>query len=161
MEKAMNKKNMDNLINRLRQAIAGVQKHFANDPTIDLDGKLTKPADVIATFTGAVNAIDAELAADTVFHDAVAAQRVAVAAAKIVLADLRTLCVTKFGKKGTALGDFGFEPRTRRKPDAATVERAVKKREATRAARGTKGPRAKLAIKGEIPATPAPTPAKA
>jgi hypothetical protein len=155
----MNKRNKDTLINRIRQAIAGIQKHFAGTPTIVLDGVPTPPANVVATLTGATTAIDGATNAETAFHTAVAAQKAAITAAETTLADLKTLVVNQFGKKGAALGDFGFASGTRKAPSEATKALAVEKRAATRAARGTKGPRAKKAIKGQVAPAPA-TPVK-
>jgi hypothetical protein len=143
----MNKKNKANLLNHIRQAIAGVQKHYATTPTLSLDGASVPTPDVLATLQGAITAIDDAAAAETAFHQAVAAQHAAVAKAEATLS------------KGAARTDFGFAVPTRRTPDEATKARAVAKRAATRAARGTKGPRQKAGIKGQVPEVP-PTPAK-
>src|SRR5258708_1401027 len=56
-----------------------------------------------------------------------------------------------FGSAPDSLADFGMQPRKVRAP--ATVEEAaaaVAKRAATRAARNTKGPKAKLTVKGDV-----------
>jgi hypothetical protein len=160
MEAVTKNHRKDTIINRLRLAIAGIQKHFAGTPTLVLDGKTVPTANVLTTLTGATTAIDGATTAEKAFHDAVAAQDAAVAAALALLVDLKTLVVNQFGKKAAATVDFGFAPGTRKTPDAATKAAAVEKRASTRAARGTKGPRAKKAIKGQVPATPA-TPVKA
>jgi hypothetical protein len=159
-ESVMPNQNKDTTLNRIRLAIAGVQKHLASTPTVVLDGVSTPIANVLATLNGATTAIDGATTAEKAFHDAVAAQNAAVAAAVALLTDLKVLVTNQFGEKGAATADFGFAPATRKEPDAATKAAAVEKRAATRAARGTRGPRAKQAIKGQVPATPA-TPAKA
>jgi hypothetical protein len=159
MEAVMSNRNKDTIINRIRLAIAGIQKHFASTPTLVLDGVATPTANVLAILNGATTAIDDATTAEKAFHDAVAAQHAAVVSAEALLANLKVLVTNQFGKKGAATADFGFAAATRKTPDAATAAAAVEKRAATRAARGTKGPRAKKAIKGQVPATPA-TPAK-
>lgn len=159
MEAVTKHTNRDTIINRIRLAIAGIQKYYAGSQTLVLDGQTVPTATVLATLTGATSAIDGATTAEKAFHDAVAAQNAAVAAAVALLANLKVLVTNQYGKKGTATADFGFAPGTRKTPDAATKAAAVEKRAATRAARGTKGPRAKKAIKGQVPATPS-TPAK-
>jgi len=151
----MDKKNKETIINRIRLAIAGLQKHFAGAKTIVLDGTPTKPNDAIATLEAAITSIDDATTAETAFHGAVATQNAAIASATATLANVKTLAVFTFGKKGAALADFGMAPATRKIPDAATKALAVERRAATRVARGTKGPKAKLAITGTVPATPA------
>ena len=66
---------------------------------------------------------------------------------------LKDLLLAQFGNASQTLADFGLSPRKERAP--MTVEQkaaAAAKRKATRAARGTTGPKAKLAIKGTVPA---------
>src|SRR5260370_7532979 len=65
-----NKTTRDKTINKNRQAIAGVQKHLANIPTLALGGTPTTPTDVIATLQGPIYAIDAAAAPQNVFHHA-------------------------------------------------------------------------------------------
>lgn len=155
----MNKKNKANLLNLVRQAIAGIQKHYANAPALSLDGTSVPTTEVLATLQGAVTAIDGATVAETAFHQAVAAQHAAVVKAEATLSGLQTLVDAQFGTKGRP--DFGFPVTTRKTPDEATKAQAVAKRAATRAARGTKGPRQKAAIKGQVPAAPtSATPAK-
>jgi hypothetical protein len=155
----MRKINRDSIINRIRQAIAGIQKDFSGAATIVLDGVPTKPADATATLSAAVTKIDEAIAAETAFHQAVAEQDAAIATALALLANLKTLVVNQFGKKGAQLADFGMATATPKPQSEATKAAAVLKREATRLARGTKGPKAKLAIRGIVPTPPA-TPVK-
>src|SRR5580700_12245812 len=96
----MRKINRDSIINRIRQAIAGIQKDFSGAATIVLDGVPTKPADATATLSAAVTKIDEAIAAETAFHQAVAEQDAAIATALALLANLKTLVVNQFGKKG-------------------------------------------------------------
>src|SRR5258708_8978428 len=156
-----NKTTRDKTINKNRQAIAGVQKHLANIPTLALGGTPTTPTDVIATLQGAIDAIDAAAAAEKVFHDAVAAQHAAIVKGNALLKVLKMLVHNQLGSTEGVLGDFGFTSPKRQTPNEATKAAAVAKRAATRAVRHTMGVRQKAKIKGEVqaPATP-PTTAK-
>jgi hypothetical protein len=56
-----------------------------------------------------------------------------------------------FGTEPPILHDFGLEPKKERTPPTADeVAAAVAKRAATREARGTKGPKARLAVHGDV-----------
>ena len=153
----MAKNNKDTTLNALRQAIAGLQKHFASGATISLGGQPTTTTAVIGTLQGAIDGIDKAAAAEKAFHDEVAAQNALIATAKVSLKALRSLVENQLGSTAAILGDFGMKIPTRQVPDEATQAAAVVKRAATRAARGTKGARQKAGIKGQVPATPAPT----
>jgi hypothetical protein len=151
------KQRKDKTINDHRQAIAGVQKHFASTPTLVLDGTPTTPKDVIATLQGATDAIDRATVAEKAFHDEVAAQHTAIAKGDAVLKALKMLVKNQLGSAEGVLGDFGFQAPKRKAPDEATKAAAVAKRAATRAARHTMGKRQKAKVKGEVhpaPATP-------
>jgi hypothetical protein len=149
--------NKDKTINALRQAIAGVQKHFGTIPTIVLGGTPTAPSALVATLQAAIKGIDDATTAEKAFHDTVAAQNTALVAARAGLKALKTLVESQLGSTASIFGDFGFTVPTRKTPDEATKAAAVAKREATRAARGTRGKRQKAGIKGQVPATPVPT----
>ena len=156
------KDNKDTIINRLRQAIAGIQQHFTGTTTIGLSGTPTPPTAAVATLQGAITAIDAAATAEQAFHTAVAAQNAAIEAANALLVLLLSAIKSQLGSTPAILGDFGFDAPKRTVPTEAVKAAAVQKRAATRVARGTKGPKAKLAIKGNVPPTPATpaTPAK-
>jgi hypothetical protein len=153
--------NKDKTINKNRQAIAGMRKHFAGIPSIVLGGTPTTPADVIATFQGAIDAVDTARAAEKSFHDAVALQHAAIAKANALLKALKMLVDNQLGSSEAILGDFGFTRPTRRVPKEEAKAAAVAKRAATRAARHTMGKRQKAKVTGAQPApvTP-PTTAK-
>jgi hypothetical protein len=159
--------NKDNTINKHRQAIAGIRKHFASAPTMVLGGTPTTPNDAIATLQGSIDAIDAASATAHAFHGAVAAQHAAIAKGSGLLTDLKTLVKSQLGSSEGVLGAFGFTSPSRQTPDEATKAAAVAKRAATRAARHTMGKRQKLAVKGDVkgadttPATSAPAPSPA
>ena len=157
-------RNRDNTINHIRQAMAGIAKHFATNSTLVLDGTTTATKDVVATLQGAIDAIDAAAAASKAFHDATAAQHAAIAKGNTLLTALKTLVTNQLGSAGSAFGDFGFTNPKRTVPDATTKVVAVAKRTATRAARHTMGPVQKKSVKGAVNVavtvtpTAAPTP---
>jgi hypothetical protein len=151
------KTNRDKTINTNRQAIAGVQKHFATTPTFVLDGTPTTAKDVIATLQGAIDAIDKSATAEKAFHDAVAVQHAAIAKGNALLKALKTLVQNQLGGTEGVLGDFGFKTPARQTPTEATKAAAVAKRAATRTARHTMGTRQKAKVKGAVaPAPPTP-----
>ena len=69
--------------------------------------------------------------------------------ANVVRQDLKQLVRGAFGRDSPQLADFGFAPRKSVTWTEAKKAAAVAKRAATRAARGTRGPKARLAIKGD------------
>ncbi|MGH7272745.1 MAG: hypothetical protein ACREJ3_20135 [Polyangiaceae bacterium] len=157
--------NRDAVLNRNRQAIAGITKHFASTPTLALDGSPSTPKEVIATLNAAINAVDAAATAEKALHDATTAQHAAIAKGNAVLTALKMLVKNQLGSAAGVLGDFGFQSPKRKAPDEATKAAAVAKSKATRAARHTLGKRQKATIKGQGPAaTPTaaatPPPAK-
>jgi hypothetical protein len=151
------KNNKDSIINSLRQAIAGVKKHFASSPVIVLDGASTTPDAVTAIFQTAIDAIDKSTVAEKAFHDAVAVHNTALATARATLRALTRLVTSQLGSTAAILGDFGIPVPTRQDPTAATAAAAVGKREATRKARHTAGKRQKAKVTGESPAAGSPT----
>jgi hypothetical protein len=150
--------NKDKTINNHRQAIAGMQKHFATTPTLVLDGTPTAPKDVIATLKGAIDSIDTAATAEKAFHDAVTAQRAAIAKGNTLLKALKMLVHNQLGSTQGTLGDFGFDTRARQIPSQETKAAAVTKRAATRTARHTMGNRQKAKVTGEVHPAPAAPP---
>jgi hypothetical protein len=145
-------RNTEKAINRSRQAIAGVKKHFAAVPTLALDGTAMTPDDVTAELQAAIDAADAAASVEKAFHDAVAAKHAAFAKTTARLRSLKALVQNQLGNSEEVLGDFGFSNTKPRTPDEATKAAAVAKRAATRAARHTMGKRQKAPIKGAVAA---------
>jgi len=154
-----NTENKGTIVNRINQAIVGIQDNFTGSKTILLDATPTKPTDAVATLQAAIDAIGKAASAELAFHAAVASQHEAIAAAEALLVNLEATVKVTLGSTPAILGGFGFTVTVKKAPTPAVKAAAVEKRAATRAARGTKGPRQKAAIKGTVPATPS-TPAK-
>jgi hypothetical protein len=154
--------------NAIRQIKAGLTKYFGST-TLVLAGTTYKPAALQAFLQADVAANDASTAARANWTAAVKVAKSTDSATDPVLEAIQSLVKSQFGKTNdTVMTDFGYAAA---KPvTLTTAEAAVKvaKAEATRAARGTKGPKAKAKIKGTVPATsaasaaaasPAPAPA--
>jgi hypothetical protein len=133
---------------QLRALVAGTQKHTPNQ-SIKIGGVTYTEAEVVQMLqdlAGAVAQVDATRAA---WKDALKAMRDAKAKVGPFIKAYRSWILATNGDAPAVLGDYGIELKARTPPDAVTVAEAVDKRAATRKARGTLGPKARLAIKGE------------
>ena len=130
--------------------IAGIQKHLATGQMQVAGGTFTA-AQVIAELQQLVAlraAVDAARAAATA---KVAAETAQAPALRTFMSAIVPFVRTAFGSQADVLADFGLSPKKARTP--LTVEQkaaAAAKRTATRAARGTTGPKAKKEIKGAV-----------
>jgi hypothetical protein len=148
--------------------VAGIEKDLAN-VQVQLAGEQFTVPSLKAVFTDDTAAMNATDDAKKAYQKALLVEKAARARTAEVLGSLRSFLIGYFGKRAvTILGDFAMEPpktATRTVPDKAV---AVAKAKATRAARGTKGPVAKLATTGTVDAaaikalieSPQPPPAK-
>ncbi len=155
----MNKPKKSSRSDRNRQAIAGLRKHYANGPSLAIDGVSYTPADIERILQDSIDAADATTAAAAAFHKAVAAEKAASAKGDPLYRGLRTLLIHQYKTAPNTLADFGITLQPKRQvPNAANVADAVVKRDATRKARHTMGKRQKADIKGQVaPNVPAPT----
>jgi len=155
---AVMKQNRTNLADRDRQASAGIKLHYANVPTLVLDGVSYAQADVVKILQDLIDLAGPAIAAATAFHAAVAAEKSAITKANAVYLALKGRVLSDFKSQPQVLADFGITLPTRQVPSAVTAAEAVAKRAATRAARHTLGKRQKAKITGTVPATPPPAP---
>jgi hypothetical protein len=145
---ATKKPNRAMLQAKMVAAIAGVKKDLQNASNLSLAGTTYTPT-TLATFLQSV--IDAGNAADTARASWLAAAEAAATLAKSgteVLTSLKQYVSNTFGKTSTQLTDFGFAPRKTATLSPEEKVAAAAKREATRKARGTLGPKAKLKVTG-------------
>jgi hypothetical protein len=145
-------------IQKYRAMIAGVQTNVGTKTTIPVDGVQTSKTAIVNALQAFIDAAANVANAQAAYEQAVVAQKAAAASANTTYLDVKTYAQSTYKNQASTLGTFGLAEPTRRKPDAATVAAAVQKREATRKARGTAGPRQKAKITG---ATPAVAPAAA
>jgi hypothetical protein len=145
----------------MAQVIAGARKHFPNGAeTLKLEGASTTIDAVLKELQGFVDARNAIVAAQMAARNMVAAERAGLPAMTALLAAFIAFIRNAFGPTADVLADFGVP--VRKVPVPKTAEQkavAAAKRKATRAARGTKGPKAKLAVHGDITAQLVVTPA--
>ena len=134
----------------LQALIAGLQKHFPNG-SLTIGNASLATASIVQVLQGLVDAIIAANTAQANARDAVANVRSKAASAAPLIRGLAKLLGTMFAGASQTLGDFGIAPPKARQPMSAEVLAAKKaKAAATRVKRGTKGPKAKLATKGDV-----------
>jgi phage-related minor tail protein len=156
--------NKVNRINRNRLMIAGLDKNYTAKQTVLVDGVATLQPQVIAVLQAPSDAADVTAAAEAAYHKAVADENAANAAADATFLSLKNYFLLVNKKTPEVLADYGLEPVVKKVPTAATKAAAAVKQQATRAARGTKGPKQRKAITASAapapaPATPVPAPA--
>jgi hypothetical protein len=137
--------------------VAGIQKHFPG-AQLTLGNVVFTTASLVLLLQGQADAMTAQTAQQKTAEDALTALREMQTKNGPTIQALKDLLIAQFGSASQTLADFGLSPRKVRAPmTVAQKAAAAAKRKATRAARGTTGPKAKLAIKGTAPA-PTETP---
>ena len=153
--------NKNGKATRMAQVIAGARKNFPNgSETITLEGASTTIDAVLTQLQGFVDKRAAIVAAQMAASNLVAAERAGLPAITALFAAFVAFVRNALGPTSAALADFAIP--TRKVPVPKTAEQkavAAAKRKATREARGTKGPVAKKAVKGNITAQLVVTPA--
>jgi hypothetical protein len=139
---------------RVAKVIAGTRMHFASgSQPVTLEGASTTIDGVVNELQAFVDNRNKIVAARTEVINLVASEREGTAALNALLGAFIAFVRQTLGSTSPALADFGIPLRKARQPK--TVEQkalANAKREATREARGTKGPKAKQAIHGNVTA---------
>jgi hypothetical protein len=139
--------------------IAGIQKDLSTTKSIPLGGTTYTPASLTTFIQSRIDAANEVVTAKAAWQSAAKAYIALNAQANVAVHDLKQFVIGLFGADSSKLPDFGFTPRKKAvlTPDQKVA--AAAKRAATRKARGTVGPKAKLAIKGTVPSTTTATPA--
>ena len=130
---------------------AGTQKHLSTMPQMIVAGSTVTPAQAEAQLDALAALRDEVTAARTTLNSKVALEKAQIPALRTFLLAFVAYVRGTFGNTPDILADFGLAPRkvpAARTPGKKTA--AVAKAEATRAARGTMGPKAKLAVKGNV-----------
>jgi hypothetical protein len=147
---------------RAGQLIAGAKKHFANGTQVlTFAGTLANVTvnQAIAELQQLIDNRSASVAARATAKDKVAAELAAMPTLVAFLNAFEALIRIMFANDTTSLADFGLTPRKQRAPQTAKQKAAAAaKAKATRDARGTKGPKAKKAIHGNVTASIVVTP---
>jgi hypothetical protein len=147
-----------------RQALVGIDKYFKEGTVIPILGTSYMPVQLKAAIQADLDAAAVTQTAHASWLLAVQEERTAHATAHGVLLGLKSYLVSQYGKtKVDVLTDFGFTTPKVPRTTPATQVAAAAKAKATRKARGTLGPKQRLAITGapEPAAAPVPTPAPA
>jgi hypothetical protein len=142
---------------RINKVIAGIEKNFSNLPTIVLGGTSYTPAALVALLQLAVADIQQASNSKAAWMADVQTQRNSVAKVGPVLRYIKTFVIAQFGDtqdSAKKLEDFGYTPRKARSKNVAVKAEAAAKGKATRQARGTKGPKQKASIKGNVETKP-------
>jgi hypothetical protein len=175
-----NRNNKNGKAAAVTQLIAGAKKHFPNgSQEITFQGASTTIDAVTTQLQAFVSNRAAVVAAQATAKTNLAAEKTQMPALDAIVSAFTAFVKVAFRSKVDALADFGIKPPKARTPMTAEQKAvAAAKRKATRAARGTTGPKAKKAVHGNITAelvvtpvpptkteapqaAPAPTPATA
>ena len=136
---------------RAESLIAGIQKRLAGGTQVQLAGGVFTPAQIVAELQKLVTMRADVMAARAATMAKVATEQATAPAIRVFMDTFVAFVRTAFGNQADVLADFGLDPK--KAPTPLTVEQkaaAAAKREATRAARGTKSAKAKKGIKGTV-----------
>jgi hypothetical protein len=163
----MASRSQSTMVVRAEDLVAGAQKHFASATSLAFAGASFTPAQVQANLQSLITLLTDVDTAKATTKAKLAAVKLQAPALRTFVAAFESFVRATVGNAPDVLADFGLAPKKARKP--LTVEQkaaAAAKRDATRAARGTKGSQQKKAVKGDVtgvvvtPITSATTPAK-
>jgi hypothetical protein len=145
--------------------IEGIKTHLASRAQIPAGRREFTPAALAQFVQRRIDAANAIQTAKAAWLDAIHQYEMIDAETTVVVNDVRNLAKNFFGADGPELAAFGIAPPKTPTMSTETMLAAVAKRAATREARGTRGPKAKLKIKGVVPpaapaieASPGPSP---
>jgi hypothetical protein len=139
-----------NLVTRAQQLSVGVAKHLANMTQVVFTGGPYTPAQITTKLQSIVTLRAAVEAAKATTTAKVAAERADTPALGIFVDALVAYVKATFGGQPEVLADFGLQTKTRAPLTVEQKAAAAAKRKATREARGTKGPKQKKVVKGDV-----------
>ena len=147
----MKQPNNDRIVSSSNQRITGINAHLTGAKTeIPVKGGMVKPAAMVAVFQHALDTRAAVVTARGVYKAALV-QRAAADDERVLTDDaLKSWVLNRFGDDSVEAHAFGYVARKAATPSAQKKANAAEKRKATREARGTRGSRQKLEIKGSL-----------
>ncbi|HEY6462017.1 MAG TPA: hypothetical protein VIY73_17745 [Polyangiaceae bacterium] len=155
-------KNKGTRATRAGQLIAGARKRLTNgSQVLTFAGALANVTvdAAVAELQELVDNRAATTAARATARDKVETEAAAMPGLVAFMNAFETLIRVMFSNDTAALADFGLQQRKQPAPQTAEQKAvAAAKRAATREARGTKGPKAKQAVKGNVTAQVVVTP---
>jgi hypothetical protein len=132
--------------------LRGIAEHLGAGKSIPFrKGTIDGPglAALVAPYLATVQAADLQ---KVLYHNAVAARKAALPDIDQLVADVKKGCDLAFGSDSTEFGTFGFTPPKKAAPlTGEQNQQKAARAKATREARGTVGPKARLKIRGEVP----------
>jgi hypothetical protein len=136
---------------RAKSLAAGAREHFGPTEALRYASGIHTVDDVAAGLAELVALREAVRAAQGALEKALADEEAATPALVQRMNDFESFVQVTFGKSPDVLADFDLAPRKTPRPlTGAEKVAAAAKNAATREARGTKGPRARLAIRGDV-----------
>jgi hypothetical protein len=143
--------------------IAGINAELTADQQFIINGETLSKAALLARFQARLDAAQKTKADRTTLTTTVDAERRLQLEVTPLRTGFKVYLLSRYGKSSPELQKFGFTQTKRPQRPVASKAAGVAKSKATRAARGTAGKKAKLAIKGTVAqpgtaAPPAPTP---
>jgi hypothetical protein len=145
---------------RITAIVAGIQKHFLSQASLQLGNTSFSPAALIALLQADISLSNKATASRAQWTTDVDAAKTSHQTVDPLLRFINALVISQFGDteaSASILGDFGMSPRKVPVKSAEVKAEAVVKLRATRVARGTTGPKAKAKITGVVPAAPPTT----
>lgn len=138
-----------------QQVVEGIQKDLQTTTAFILGGTSYTAATLVTFILSHIAAANAVLTTKAAWQNAIKTYKGLDTQATVVLRDLKNLVIATFGSTSPKLADFGYAPRKVTVLTPAQKAAAAEKRAATRKARGTLGPKKKLAITGATAAAAA------
>jgi len=133
------------------QLIAGTAKHLANITQLLLASGTFTPAQVTTELQALVTLRTNANAAKAAAEAKLATEEAQLAPLRSFMATFVAFLRAAFSNSPDVLADFGLKAKKEPTPQTAEAKAAATvKRAATRAARGTKGPKAKKSVKGAV-----------
>jgi hypothetical protein len=144
--------------NRLRKVLSGMGKHLQNVPGLTIAQVVHQVAELQARIQKDIDLSDATDQSKAAWLTEVQKERSSHKDIDPLLRGIKQYVLLTWGDAKDAsstLEDFGYAPRKPMTTKPSTKVTAAAKAKATRTARHTMGPKAKLKVKGNVPA---PTP---
>ncbi len=143
------KKTKTDIAAMLQTIGSALHKHYTKKALV-LNGASWKVEELSKLFAEHIAQMKETDAARARWLQAAALQRKSQADVELVVVAIKGLVGSTFGEASSTFADFGFTPRRKRTRSVESKAVAVAKLRATRVARHTMGPRARLAIHGVL-----------
>jgi hypothetical protein len=149
--------NISTITTQTTQRLSALEKYVSARTDIPIAGKKMKGSALMALYQSVLDANEGVTSTKGSYKLALEARDEAEAQRKVADESLRSWVLITYGPTSQEAHDFGFVPKVRATATTETKATAVALRTATRVARGTRGKKEKLKIKGSL-ATPVVTP---